>query len=104
MRGRPPHQLVVPKGRYGIEIGSVVSIFIITGDENELTFEGRATVVSVCRHDRFFFRVRFLRETVDRIRVVLPPSPHNNPALFVEAMRELIRTRGLNPWPEFWSD
>ena len=99
----PRDSLSMSGDRYEIEPGALVSIFIIEG-AGELIFEGRAIVISLCRHDRFFHRVRFLSERVDRIRLVLPPSPHESPLLFTEAMRELLRTRGLSPWSDFFPD
>jgi hypothetical protein len=86
-----------------IKIGTDVAVFIIADDGHPI-FEGWARIVSGCISNGHWYRVRFRRETADRIRIVLPPSPHENPALLAEAMCELTRTRGLNVWSEFWSD
>ena len=91
------------KSAHPIKPGTDVAVFIIA-DDGQPFFEGWARIISGCISYGHWYRVRFRFETVDRIRLVLPPAPHQHPALFAEAMREFTRSRGVNPWPEFWSD
>ncbi|GLR90893.1 hypothetical protein [Bradyrhizobium iriomotense] len=84
-----------------IAIGSSVPAYIIN-DDAELRFEGFTRVVSHCESYPHWYRVRFEREQVDRVRLILPPLIHNDPWLTAELLRELWRTRGLSPWTEFF--
>jgi hypothetical protein len=95
-----------PAGEAGVHghpatVGARLPVFITTEDSKP-TFEGWAHIVSACASYPHWYRVRFEHEQVDRIRLVLPPSLHGDPVLGVELLRELLHTRGLCPWSEFF--
>ena len=81
----------------------MIPVFIIAID-GEPIFEGWAQVVAACISYPHWYRVRFQHEHVDRIRLILPPSLHDDPALSCALLNELLRTRGLCPWTEFFPD
>ena len=82
---------------------SRVPIFVVRNSEGPI-FEGWARIVSPCVALPHWYRVRFENEQVDRIRLVLPASLHDAPFLSAELLRELLRSGGVSPWTEFFSD
>lgn len=84
-----------------VKVGSKVPVFIIA-DDGEPTFEGLAHIVAPCISYPHWYRVRFQHERVDRVRLVLPPSLHDDPILSCALLSEFLRTRGLSPFDEFF--
>ena len=89
------------KSAHPIKIGTNVAVFIIA-DDGEPMFEGWARIVSACISYGHWYRVRFQLEQVDRIRLIFPPSLHDDPAPSCALQREFLRTRGLSPFDEFF--
>jgi hypothetical protein len=85
------------------QIETEVAIFIVD-DIGRLIFEGWASVSTPCGTYAHWYRVRFLHEKVDRIRLILPPRLQETPELFCALFCELTRTRGISPWDEFFPD
>jgi hypothetical protein len=77
-----------------------VAIFIIDGS---VVFEEWADVVASCISYPHWYRVRFLNEQLDRIRLVLPASLHTDPLLSCAFFSELLRTRGVLPFDDLFS-
>lgn len=83
------------------KVGAKVPVFIVA-ENGEPIFEGWADVVSACISNPHWYRVRFQHERVDRVRLILPPSLHDDPILSCALLREFLHTGALSPFDDFF--